>query len=145
MTLISSKKQRILSSNTIKTLSIWVKLYNPEKDKDKEYNFIITVEFMRVYGIMIRDMEEVTKSLQMEILIKENIVKEKLMEKVFLHGLMAKFMMVNGSKASKKDMEYGKEKTEILILVNGKKAKLMDSGCIFGKMEIGMRVNGKLA
>ena len=52
--------------------------------------------------------EKVLKGILIEILIMDNLNMVGHMEKEFTHGVTVKFMMVNGTKGSNKDMEYGK-------------------------------------
>ena len=66
----------------------------------------------------------------------------KLMEKVFIIGLMVRSMMVNGKKVLKMDMVCGEVYSEIAIWDNGQKVKLMDMEFINGKMVIDMKVHG---
>ena len=63
---------------------------------------------------MIREKERELKDILMETNMKAIFIKEKLMVKVFIIGLMEKFMMENGWTVSKKDMECGGEYLEIL-------------------------------
>ena len=60
------------------------------------FKYIITEEFMKVIGLKTNDMAVVMRGSQTEISIKENIKKGKLMERVYTHGHMGKFTMVNG-------------------------------------------------
>ena len=70
---------------------------------------------MKGNGIRIKGMAKDLKSLLMEISMKENIQMVKLMEREYFTGIMGKFMMVNGLKVLKRDMECGKVLREILI------------------------------
>jgi hypothetical protein len=110
---------------------------------DKESNFTTTGEFMKASGCKIKDMEEPLRDLQMEIPSKVNIIRAKLMERVFLHGKMEKFMMVSGNRASNKDMEFGGVQMVTLISDNGRKVKRTGMAFILGQMEIDLRENGK--
>jgi hypothetical protein len=87
----------ISSLSIIKIQFTWGKSLIREKDMDKEFNFIITAEFMRGIGFGIKDMDEDMKGSQMEIHTKENIIKVRLTEKDFSLGEMEKNMMESGS------------------------------------------------
>lgn len=80
-----------------------------------ESSYIRTTECLRDSGSVTRDMEADMKGSQMEMSIKETILKVKLMEKDFIHGLMGKYMTVNGKMESKRAMEYGKGHKVTLI------------------------------
>jgi hypothetical protein len=83
---------------------------------------------------MIKEREKEWKDIQTETSMKEIFIREKLMEKEFIIGLMVKSMMENGRMELKKDMACGKEFLEILIYVNEKIQRLMDTEYINGKM-----------
>jgi hypothetical protein len=80
----------------------------------------------------------------MEILIKENLRREKLMGKEFTNGQMEKSMMENGKMDSSMEMGCGKGWRQIPILENGNKAELKAMEYIFGKMGTGMKGNGSV-
>jgi hypothetical protein len=65
-------------------------------DMDMELWFIEKIEFMRDSGLMIREKAREWKDILMEINMKEIFIKEKLMVKEFIIGLMGKYMMENG-------------------------------------------------
>jgi hypothetical protein len=97
LTLINLRKKKISSLSIIKIQFTWVKSLIREKDMDKEFNFIITAEFMRDIGFGIKGMDEGMKGSQMEMHTKGNIIKERLTEKDFSLGEMEKNMMESGS------------------------------------------------
>jgi hypothetical protein len=83
------------------------------------------------------------RDMLMQISMRENLVMEKPMVKVYIPGQMVKCTMVNGSKGLKKAMGFGKVFMVILTLVNGRTLKLKDMVCTSGKMGIDTRVNGR--
>jgi hypothetical protein len=78
----------------------------------------------------------------MVILMRETSSMVRLTARVFIIGLMARCMMVNGRRVSKMDTECGEVYLVIVIWVNGLKVKLMDMEFISGKMVIGLKVPG---
>jgi hypothetical protein len=70
--------------------------YKVEKDMEEELCFIKKIEYMKVSGSMMLEMEKDMKDTLMLINMKENLLMEKLMEKVSTNGLMEKYMMENG-------------------------------------------------
>ena len=64
------------------------------------------------------------------------------MGKVYILGLMERYMMESGRMELKMAMVYGKEYLGILIQVNGKILKQMGMVYISGKMVTDMKVNG---
>ena len=90
-------------------------------------------------------MVKVSNVILMEILILDNLKKVKPMEKVFTHGLMAKFMTVSGFLGSNKVTEFGKVLELTLILENGMHLRLMASEFILGLMVIAMKASGTCA
>lgn len=65
-------------------------------DMGMELWFIEKIEFMRDSGLMIREKAREWKDILMEINMKEIFIKEKLMVKEFIIGLMEKYMMGSG-------------------------------------------------
>jgi hypothetical protein len=61
---------------------------------------------MKGNGLMIRDVDKAIKHIKMETFIEEYLWIIKLMEKEHILGLMVKFMMENGCKALKMDLEF---------------------------------------
>ena len=55
-----------------------------------------TIGDMRVSGIKTNETERVSNCLKTAILIQDSMKREKLMEKVFLIGLVGKFMKESG-------------------------------------------------
>lgn len=69
----------------------------------------------------------------------------RLMESEFINGKMENCMMGNGLKDSKKVMEYGKERMEVLTPASGLSLKRMVKVFTFGQPVISMKGNGKIA
>lgn len=111
----------------------------------KELLFIITVDFMKENGSMIKEKEEVLKYFQMETVTKENIKEVNLLEKVYILGRKGKFTMGSGTMEKRKVTGYGQDHKKIHTLVNGKRVKLMVMVFMFGKMVIVMKESGDYA
>jgi hypothetical protein len=130
------------TSNNTKILYTEVRSIRNASDKDEELLFMIPGEFMKGYGLLIRETGVAMSYSVMAIRIKANIKMVRHMEKELIYGEMEKYMMVNGLKDRNKGMEYGKESTEIAILVSGMRVRLKGMESIHGLMEIGMKANG---
>ena len=97
---------------------------------------------MKVLGCQIYEKAKGLRDIQIIILIMASSERERLMERVCIHGLMERCMMGSGFKAVSRAMEFGEESIMIIILVNGFSQKHMDMECIIGQMVIGMRGSG---
>lgn len=64
---------------------------------------------MKEIGSMIKGMAKDLKYFKREILMKDHMKMEKLMERGNIFGFQEIFMMDNGFKEKKMDMVYGKE------------------------------------
>jgi hypothetical protein len=60
--------------------------------------FIEKIEFLKECGSMIKEKVKVMKGIQMVILMKEILSREKPMGKEFIIGQMEKFMTENGER-----------------------------------------------
>jgi hypothetical protein len=76
---------------------------------------MIKWEFMKVNGKKILDGVEVSNGIKLEILMKANTSRIKLMAKEFINGLREKFTMESGFKERKLAMVYGEGCMEIAI------------------------------
>ena len=76
------------------------------------------------------------------ILILGSSNMAKPMEKVSIHGQMAKSTMGSGTKGSSKAMEYGRAYKMIATLANGRIQKHTATVCTLGQMAIDTKVNG---
>jgi hypothetical protein len=77
---------------------LWAKLMNKEKDVDLELWFIKQGESMKATGCKIKEMGKVTKSTQMETIMKEIINSVSPMEREFICGLIMNLMKENGTR-----------------------------------------------
>ena len=106
---------------------------------------MILVEFTKDNGRAIRDMEEDLSFMLMETPIQDHIKMAKPMVKVFINGVMVRYMMDNLKMALNREMDCGRVYKEIHLLVIGLIIKPMAMAFIFGWMEINTKVNGKNA
>ena len=100
---------------------------------------------MKAIGQMIREMEKAMRGTRTETLMKAIFKEVRRMAREYITGLTAKFMMVNGARESKTDMECGKAYLATAIWDNGKTLKRMAMGCINGKTVIDMKEAGTTA
>jgi hypothetical protein len=82
------------------------------------------------------------RDLRMKMFIRENIQKEKRMEKVFIDGSMEKYTMESGVMDFNKVLEFGKECKEIIMRATGSNHKQMDMVLSNTQMELDIRVIG---
>ena len=100
---------------------------------------------MKAIGQMIREMAKAMRGTRMGTLMKAIFKEVKLMAREYITGLTVKFMMANGVRESKTDMECGKAYLVTAIWDNGKILKHMAMGCINGKTVIDMKEAGTTA
>ena len=137
-------KAHISKSNSIKIPYTEERLTQKQVSAmGKELLFMILVEFMKDNGKMIRGMEEDLSFMLMETPIQENIKMAKPKVKVFINGVMVRYMMDNLRMALNREMDCGRVYKEILMLVIGLAIKLMAMAFMFGWVEINTKVNGK--
>jgi hypothetical protein len=99
-------------------------------------------EFMKGSGRETSAMEMDMKFLKMGIVIEGSIWTTNHTEKVFINGIMEKYMTESGFKDKKTVSEFGRGCSMTAIRVNGKITKLKDSVLINGVMGTDTRVNG---
>jgi len=139
-------KAIILKSNSIKIPYTEERLTKKQVSAmEKELLFMILVGFTKDNGKMTRGMEEDLSFILMETPIQENTKMAKPMVKVFINGVMGRYMMDNLKMVLNREMDYGRVYKEIRMLVIGLIIKLMAMAFIFGWMEINTKVNGKNA
>jgi len=100
---------------------------------------------MKVNGKEIKDMESDMSDLVMEMCTKENIFREKYLDKVIMNGNRVSFMKDSGRMARKMATVFGKDLKLTLMLDNGKLTNHMDSENMYGVIVTSTRANGKLA
>jgi len=98
--------------------------------------------FMRVNGWMTIDKGGGWRGIVMEIGMRDNLLRERLMARGFTIGQMGRCMMGSGRMGLRRGMVCGGVFLEILIWGSGGLVRLMDMGCISGRMGISLRVVG---
>ena len=115
------------------------------KDMEKEFCYMIMLEFMKGIGNAISNMEKGIKNLLMGAHMKEIMLMENQKVLESMYGPMESSTKDNGLEVKSKDLECGEEPKVILILENGKGGKQMDMEFIRGLTEIAMKDNLKIA
>lgn len=136
-----SRNCQTIAKNATLTLSSWDRWLGA-KETARESCGIETDANMRESGTTIWEMEEDSRGILITILISVSSKTEKRTEKVFIHGIMEKFMMESGIKDWSMAMASGEAYQETRTLVNGVILKPKDSESIPGKTVIVMRANG---
>ena len=83
---------------------------------EKELLFMILVGFTKDNGKMTRGMEEDLSFILMETPIQENTKMAKPMVKVFINGVMGRYMMDNLKMVLNREMDYGRVYKEIRLM-----------------------------
>ena len=100
------------------------------------------VDSLKEVGVKTSGMERDSNAMPMVIPILVTLILVKPMGKVFILGVIRKFLMVNGIKGLNMVMASGKVFTGIHLSANGFGQKRMDMVCTRGQMVIDTRENG---
>jgi hypothetical protein len=106
--------------------------------------FIARIESTKELGWMTIEKAKAWSAIQMEINMKEILLKERRMVREFTIGQMEKSMTESGAKESRRVMACGGVFLAIHTLASGRIVKQMATECINGRMEIDMKAAGSI-
>lgn len=109
-----------------------------------EFNLKIRKAFLKDFGQITKNKEEVLNYFLMALSILDNIRMENLKEVVNFNGKMMRLMKDNGFKEKSMVLEFGRDLKVILILENGRLVFQMVMVCINGLMVIVTKENLKI-
>lgn len=106
---------------------------------------MITREFLKASGLMIRERVEDMRGTKMGIAMKASFLIIKPMEEESINGKREKFMTGNGLMERRKAMEYGEACMATATLESGKILKQRDTEFMSGRTVISMKESGVIS